>query len=42
MPFVRMALVAPVAAVLCFAVSATAQDISAGRWIDLTHPFNVR
>ena len=40
MPFVRMALAAPVAAALSFAFSAAAQDISAGRWVDLTHPFN--
>jgi hypothetical protein len=25
---------------LAFALSAKAQDVSGGRWIDLTHPFN--
>jgi len=25
---------------LCIAYSASAQDISGGKWVDLTHPFN--
>ena len=26
--------------ITCFAFSATAQDVSEGRWVDLTHAFN--
>jgi len=35
--FLRMTLFI---AVVCLAASASAQNLSAGRWIDLTHPFN--
>ena len=42
-PGIRLMRTKPgLAAALCFAftLSARAQDVSEGRWIDLTHPFN--